>query len=40
MKRREFLELEPKRLELLHSLIPTATTIGALLNRTHPNVET
>ena len=33
------LELEPKRLELLHGLIPTATTIGALLNRAHPDAE-
>src|SRR5262245_39291696 len=33
-------ELEPKRLELLHSVVPTATTIGALVNRTHPAAET
>src|SRR5262245_56616605 len=33
------LELEPKRLELLHSAIPAATTIGALVNPNHPNVE-
>jgi len=29
-------ELEPKRLELLHGLLPTATTIGALINRPIP----
>jgi putative ABC transport system substrate-binding protein len=34
------IELEPKRLELLHGVVPTATIIGALVNRTHPNVET
>jgi putative ABC transport system substrate-binding protein len=33
------LELEPKRLELLHGAVPAATTIGALVNRVHPNVE-
>src|SRR5262245_14081279 len=33
------LELEPKRLELLHGVIPGATTIGALVNRKHPNAE-
>jgi putative ABC transport system substrate-binding protein len=33
-------ELEPKRLELLRGLVPTATTIGALVNRTNPNAET
>jgi putative tryptophan/tyrosine transport system substrate-binding protein len=33
-------ELEPKRLELLHGLVPTATTIGALINRTNPNAAT
>jgi putative ABC transport system substrate-binding protein len=32
-------ELEPKRLELLHGLLPSATTIGALINRTNPNSE-
>jgi putative tryptophan/tyrosine transport system substrate-binding protein len=32
-------ELEPKRLELLHSVVP-ATTIGALVNPTNPNAET
>jgi putative ABC transport system substrate-binding protein len=30
-------ELEPKRLELLHGLVPTAKTIGALVNPTNPN---
>jgi putative ABC transport system substrate-binding protein len=30
-------ELEQKRLELLHGLVPTATTIGALVNPTNPN---
>ena len=29
--------LGPKRLELLHELIPTATTIGLLINPTNPN---
>ena len=33
-------ELEPKRLELLHGLIPKATTIGVLVNHTNPNAET
>jgi putative ABC transport system substrate-binding protein len=33
------LELEPKRLELLHAAIPAATTVGAIVNRNHPNVE-
>jgi ABC-type uncharacterized transport system substrate-binding protein len=32
-------ELEPKRLELLRGVMPTATTIGALVNRTNPNAE-
>ena len=32
-------ELEPKRLELLHALVPGATTVGALINRTNPNAE-
>jgi len=32
-------ELEPKRLELLHGVIPPARTIGALVNRTNPNAE-
>jgi ABC-type uncharacterized transport system substrate-binding protein len=34
------IELEPKRLELLHGVVPTARTIGALINRTHPIAET
>ena len=33
------IELDPKRLELLHGVVPTATTIGALVNRAHPDVE-
>jgi putative ABC transport system substrate-binding protein len=33
-------ELEPKRLELLHELVPAATTIAALVNPTNPNAET
>jgi putative tryptophan/tyrosine transport system substrate-binding protein len=33
-------ELDPKRLELLHSVVPTATTLGALLNPTNPNAAT
>src|SRR5262245_55042031 len=33
------IELEPKRLELLHGLIPAATTVGALVNRMHPIAE-
>ena len=32
-------ELEPKRLELLYGLIPTARTVGALVNPTNPNAE-
>jgi putative ABC transport system substrate-binding protein len=32
-------ELEPKRLELLYGLIPTATTIGALVNPSNPNAQ-
>jgi putative tryptophan/tyrosine transport system substrate-binding protein len=32
-------ELGPKRLELLHELIPTASNIALLLNPTGPNVE-
>jgi putative ABC transport system substrate-binding protein len=32
--------LGSKRLELLHELVPTASTIGALVNPTNPNVET
>ena len=33
------IELEPKRLELLHGLIPAARTVGALVNRMHPIAE-
>jgi ABC-type uncharacterized transport system substrate-binding protein len=32
-------ELEPKRLELLHDVLPAAASLGALLNRTNPNAE-
>jgi putative ABC transport system substrate-binding protein len=32
-------ELEPKRLELLHSSVPAATTFAALVNPTNPNSE-
>jgi putative tryptophan/tyrosine transport system substrate-binding protein len=32
-------EIEPKRLELLHTVVPTATTIGALINPTSRNAE-
>jgi len=31
--------LEPKKLELLHELVPTAVAIGALVNPTSPNAE-
>jgi putative ABC transport system substrate-binding protein len=31
-------ELEPKRLELLHELVPTAVSIGLLVNPTSPNL--
>src|SRR2546428_1808743 len=34
------LELGPKRLELLHELLPTATRIAILVNPTNPNAET
>jgi putative ABC transport system substrate-binding protein len=33
-------ELGPKRLELLHELLPTATTIALLVNSANPNAET
>ena len=32
--------LEPKKLELLHELVPKATVIGVLVNPTNPNAET
>jgi putative tryptophan/tyrosine transport system substrate-binding protein len=32
-------EMDPKRLELLHSVVPAATTIGALVNPTNPNAK-
>jgi putative tryptophan/tyrosine transport system substrate-binding protein len=32
-------ELGPKRLELLHELVPKATVIGLLINPTNPNAE-
>ena len=34
------MELGPKRLELLHELLPKATTIAVLVNPTFPDVET
>jgi putative ABC transport system substrate-binding protein len=34
------LELGPKRLELLHELVPTATTFAVLINPTFPGAET
>ncbi len=33
-------EIGPKRLELLHELVPTATVIALLVNPTNPNAET
>src|SRR5262249_30219817 len=33
-------ELGPKRLELLHELIPTATSFAVLVNPTYPDAET
>jgi ABC-type uncharacterized transport system substrate-binding protein len=32
-------EVGPKRLELLHELVPTATVMGLLINSTNPNAE-
>jgi putative ABC transport system substrate-binding protein len=33
-------ELTPKRIELLHELVPAATTVGVLVDPTNPNAET
>ena len=33
-------ELGPKRLELLHELVPTATVMAVLVNPTNPHAET
>jgi putative ABC transport system substrate-binding protein len=33
-------ELGPKRLELLHELVPMATNVAALINPTYPSAET
>jgi len=33
-------ELGPKRLELLHEVVPAATTLALLVNPTNPNAET
>ena len=33
------IEMEPKLLELLHEMAPTATTIGVLVNPNNPNTE-
>src|SRR5438876_11922316 len=33
-------EVGPKRLEVAHELIPTATIIAVLVNPTNPNIET
>jgi putative tryptophan/tyrosine transport system substrate-binding protein len=35
-----YVEVMPKRLELAHELVPTATIMAALVNPTHPNAET
>ena len=32
-------EVEPKRLELVHELLPTATTVAVLLNPTSPGLS-
>jgi putative ABC transport system substrate-binding protein len=32
-------EIEPKRLQLLHELVPTATVMAALVNPSNPNAE-
>ena len=33
-------EIVPKMLELLHEVVPTATTMAALVNPTNPNADT